>query len=583
MDKKDIGTVIVCLILLFLWFAYQGSLAPPIPNNPEQVEQLETSQDQGTVNDYSVTNAAKTDKTVDSTVNTATEIDPESAFIPEYSDLPEASPITLTVEDRTDFTIDPEKGGITGVTIHEYHDKDGIQKMHLGLDDVPTLDAQNRDGSWKFSHAKIESVDREHLSISRAILGTALVLEQSWKIQQDHPYDLNYVLTIKNLGTESINIEDILVNCGTLQPLDTAKGFMGAGGIDQRADALLAGKTSPKTINVDKISGYDDSDREKVKNWRLDWLAVQNKYFVSLISGEVPFSGCNLFTIDREDKLGGSAKDPSVYVGGCVYLPKARLDAGKSHSWQMSYFSGPKKYDLLKKLGQNKESILQFDLFLLFHFKWMKGISLGILWSLIKLEGVFHNYGVAIIIITILIRAVFWPITHQTTVWSKKMREIQPLAQEIRDKYKNDPQKMQQKTMELYRQNKINPVAGCLPMVLQIPVFFALFNVLRSAIELRQAKFLWAADLSQQDSIFTLLGFPVNPLAILMGLTMVWQQKVVPTSADPMQQRVMMFMTIFFVFILYSMPSGLTLYWSINQIVSIFQHKVTGIKKEKNS
>ena len=157
------------------------------------------------------------------------------------------------------------------------------------------------------------------------------------------------------------------------------------------------------------------------------------------------------------------------------------------------------------------------------------------------------------------------------------MQKIQPLAQEIREKYKNDPQKMQQKTMELYREQKINPIAGCLPMFLQIPVFFALFNVLRSAIELRQAPFLWADDLSGQDSIFTIPGIeiPINPLAIIMGLTMVLQQKTIPTSTDPMQQKVMMFMTVFFVFILYTMPSGLTLYWSINQIVSIFQHKIT--------
>ena len=131
--------------------------------------------------------------------------------------------------------------------------------------------------------------------------------------------------------------------------------------------------------------------------------------------------------------------------------------------------------------------------------------------------------------------------------------------------------------MELYRENKINPVAGCLPMFLQIPVFFSLFNVFRSAIELRQAGFLWAVDLSRQDTIFTfpVIGIPLNPLALLMGLTMFLQQKTMPTSPDPMQQKVMMFMTIFFVIMLYPMPSGLTLYWTINQVISIIQYKVT--------
>ena len=576
MEKQDIVIVVACLALLLLWFVNQGSMRPP-NQVKEENHRSESSIEQRQSDFLAETPPGHKPYTPPSAPKKLSSDQlATDALIAKYVDLAPASPVTLAIEGNSDFTIDPEIGGITEIVIHQFKDKDGIHMMRLGLRDFPMFSIQNSQDSWKFSHAITESIGPKHLTISRAILGSTLVLEQSWKVNQDAHYGIDYTMTLRNLGDKNITLEDIQVNCGVMQQLDDTKSFMGAGGIDQRVDILLSGSDSPKTINIDKILAYDEQDREKNRELRIDWLAVQNKYFVSLVSGEMPFSGCDLVAINR-DKTLPSKDRSSTYISGDVYLPRAKLDAHQSRTWRFSCYTGPKQYDLLKELGQNKESILQFDLFLLFHFNWMKGISLGILWSLNKLEAVFHNYGVAIIIITLLIRVVFWPITHQTTMLSKRMQKIQPLAQEIREKYKDEPLKMQQKTMELYREHKINPVAGCLPMLLQIPVFFALFNVLRSAVELRQAQFLWATDLSQQDSVFTfpLIGIPLNPLAILMGITMVWQQKIVPTSADPMQQKVMTFMTIFFVFILYSMPSGLTLYWSVNQIISIIQHKIT--------
>ena len=575
MEKQDIFIVIVCIGLLFFWFVNQSSRRPPAQVKKENNNSETRETHQGATE--SEEDRGPSTEVAESLKTTSPETYSSSPVISEYLDLPPTSPITLASPESCDFIVDPEQGGITEIFIHKFKDKDGIKDMRLGIPDFPMFVVQNGKDTWQFTRPKIESVGSEHITISRAILRSTLVLEQSWFIKQNAPYNLGYKLTLKNFGEKDVRIEDIQINCGVMRPLDTTKSFMGAGGIDQRVDILHVGEDSPKTINIDKILNYDGDDHKKHKEHRIDWLAIQNKYFVSLVSGEMPFSGSKLTTIKR-DHPKSSKDEADTNITGQVYLPKANLASGQSRSWQFNCYTGPKKYDLLKKLGDNEESILQFDLFIFFHFKWMKGISLGILWCLNKLEGLCHNYGVAIIIITLLIRTIFWPITHQTTIWSKKMQKIQPLAQEIREKYKSEPHKMQQKTMELYREHKINPVAGCLPMFLQIPVFFALFNVLRSAIELRQAGFIWAKDLSQQDTVFTipfLVDIPINPLAILMGLTMVWQQKVVPTSVDPMQQKVMMFMTIFFVFILYSMPSGLTLYWSINQIVSIFQHKIT--------
>jgi YidC/Oxa1 family membrane protein insertase len=178
--------------------------------------------------------------------------------------------------------------------------------------------------------------------------------------------------------------------------------------------------------------------------------------------------------------------------------------------------------------------------------------------------------------ITFLVKLLFWPLTHYSTLSMKKMQTVQPRIVEIREKYKDDPAKVQQKIMELYREEKVNPLGGCLPVVLQIPVFFALFNVFRGAIELRHASFLWVTDLSQPDTLpWLLLGLPIRPLAILMSVTMFLQQKLTPSSLDPMQARMMMIMTVFFAFIFYGMPAGLTLYWTVNQVLSIVQTLIT--------
>ncbi len=575
MRKEDILIVASCLVLLFVWFTRFSTIPPPVPAGEggsatsEAVKANASVEEDAafrTANPISASDPLPTDKKQDQIL---------PAEVSEYFTLSPAAPITFGIEGKMDITIDPEKGGIVDVVLFEYKENDRKSPMRLGNSEIPMLDIQDNERKWVFSHARVDEVSSYHLAISRAIVGTAMTLQQRWEIDLDSAHQIKYTAGLKNHGSETLSLNGIHIGCGVMNPLETAAGFMGSGGMDQRVDILNSGDESPKIINIDKITGYDEDDRAKLRGSRVDWIAIENKYFTSLISAEQPFVGCNLFTTPVDESKDGR-KDPRLLYG-FAYLPKTNIKAQEERVWEFDCFIGPKNYDLFKDLGQNKQSILNFDQFLLFHFEWMKAISLGIFWSLRKLEGVFHSYGIAIIIITIVIRMIFWPITHKSTIWSKKMQKIQPLAQELREKYKSDPQKMQQKTMELYREHKINPVSGCLPMFLQIPVFFALFNVLRGAIELRHAGFLWAHDLSQQDTIYTLPGIdiPINPLAVLMGITMFWQQKIIPSSPDPVQQKVMMFMTVFFVIILYGMPSGLTLYWTINQLISILQYKVT--------
>ena len=206
-------------------------------------------------------------------------------------------------------------------------------------------------------------------------------------------------------------------------------------------------------------------------------------------------------------------------------------------------------------------------------FGWFKWLCKILLTTLNMLHGVIPNYGVAIILLTLIVKVVFWPVTHKSTEHMRTMQRLQPQVTELRQKYK-DPQKQHQAIMALYKENKTNPMAGCLPLVIQIPVFIALFTVLRSAVELRFAPFLWIRDLSEPEGLLAgkvpIVG-ALNILPILMIATMLVQQKLTPSGGDPQQQKMMMIMPVVFLFIMYNMPSALVLYWSISQCLSIVQ------------
>jgi YidC/Oxa1 family membrane protein insertase len=186
-------------------------------------------------------------------------------------------------------------------------------------------------------------------------------------------------------------------------------------------------------------------------------------------------------------------------------------------------------------------------------------------------------YGLTIIAITVIIKVVFWPLTNASTKSQKRMQALQPQLKAITDKYKDDPAKKNEKTMEFYKQNKVSPLGSCLPSLLQLPVFIGFYWMLRGAIELRGAHFLWAFDLCQPDTIGRIAGFPINPFPLIMGATQLWQSHMMPPSPgmDPGQQKLMRWVPLLMIGIFYRMSSGLTLYWTVSNLLSILQLKLT--------
>jgi YidC/Oxa1 family membrane protein insertase len=242
--------------------------------------------------------------------------------------------------------------------------------------------------------------------------------------------------------------------------------------------------------------------------------------------------------------------------------------SGPAASDRHTLFIGPKELEILKSLGRGFERSIDFGYF--------GFISIPFLYALHFFHRFTGSYGLDIIVLTVLIKILMAPLTHKSFVSMKQMQKLQPQMEKLKEKYSDDKEKLNKEIMELYRRNGVNPLGGCLPMVLQFPVFIGLYNALSTPIELRHAPFLWIKDLSRPDweSLpFTFgdwhLGIPV--LTILMGASMFVQQWMTPSAGDPNQRKMMMLMPVMFTFMFVSFPAGLTVYWLINNILSIGQ------------
>lgn len=292
-----------------------------------------------------------------------------------------------------------------------------------------------------------------------------------------------------------------------------------------------------------------------VFNEKVDWVALQDKYFTVIAQSE--------------EGIGSRVVNVSDYIL-MSYIKYATeiLSQNDAYKIRQSYFCGPKEFALLKSQNNDFEYIISRGFW--------GSIRVGLLKLLNWLYILFDNYGIAIIVLTFLIKLAFAPLTHKSFESMKRMQELQPKMKALQEKHKEDPQKLNKEMMELYRKHKANPFGGCLPMLLQIPVFIALYQTLSQSVELRGAPFvLWITDLSQPDRLFTLpfslplIGDAINLLPIIMMFAMIIQQKMTPNAASKEQANMMVLMPIVFVFIFYNFPAGLVLYWLVNNVVTI--------------
>jgi YidC/Oxa1 family membrane protein insertase len=309
----------------------------------------------------------------------------------------------------------------------------------------------------------------------------------------------------------------------------------------------------------------DEIAKKNILTGNIRWMALESRYFMTSV---IPV------------KEQAATVRLSVFPGNGVeaqYVePEQTIDPGSQLKSEFLLFFGPKSMGAVKQAGHDLERIIDFGYFDI--------LAKPCLWLMNYLYNIIPNYGVAIIILTILSKILLWPLGTKSYKSMSQMKKLQPLIQEIRDKYKNDRKKMNEEVMRLHRTYSINPLGGCLPMVVQIPVFFALYRMLDQAIELRHAPFIgWINDLSAPDRLgnfdfaipFMDAPYGIPVLTLIMGATMLLQQKMTPATGDPAQAKMMMLMPVVFTFIFINFSSGLVLYWLVNNVLSIGQQYYT--------
>jgi len=372
-----------------------------------------------------------------------------------------------------------------------------------------------------------------------------IVIEKKYSFSSG-TYMIGLVVNIINGSAEPIK-DSLIVSLNSYYP-------------DTKSAAGFEGPSALINNSLEQVPLKEIEDKGAYTG-TLKWISVQDRYFMSSLIPKIPV----------ETKMRLFLKD-KVFLEAQYINPQKEIRPGAQEKVEFNLFFGPKSLNLLKSLGH--------DLNLAINFGWFDFLAKPFLYFMNFLYGFIPNYGVAIILLTVVTKIIFWPLGSKSYKSMNEMKKIQPLLAEIKEKYGNDKKRMNEEVMGLYKTYKINPLGGCLPMVAQIPVFFALYRMLYETIELRHAPFLfWIKDLSAPDRLFHFAfsipfmdppyGIPV--LTIIMGATMFIQQKMTPAVGDPTQAKMMMILPFVFTVIFVNFSAGLVLYWLINNVLSILQ------------
>ena len=564
MDRKTIIILALSLALLMAWFPLTNKLFPPVVLPPRPTNAVTT-----------FTTASNSTRNLDATAG-------QAAGLSLGAGATEVREDTLTVESEdARYVFTTRGGGLKTIALKKYPETVGRKagdtnklatlnvKAPLPVMTVLGPEALTGDGVYKLFKLDNNQGVRAEKSLPSGL-----------KVVKEYRFSTNYLLKVslrmENPGTEAIKLPAREVVIGTATPMSSHDETMHLGfewyngsSAERLVESWFLNKTfiffggEPRT----EYSGGASN---------VQWAAVHNQFFTMIGVPVVPAQSVvgrrvDLLAPTQAERLEDTkAYDKPYGYQTSLGYPEITVPGRQVFLQEFDLFAGPKEYNTLSRLGRNIDLVMGFDGFIGFFAK-------SLLLSLNGLHALGLAYGLAIVAITVCIKLVFWPLTTASTRSMKRMQTLQPQMKAIQDKYKAEPAKMQAKLGEFMKENKINPLAGCLPMLVQIPVFFGFYRMLQSAIELRGASFLWAHDLSQPDTIGVIGGFPINPFPILMGATMVWQANITPPSpgVDPTQQRIMKYMPLMMMVFLYNFSAGLAIYWTAQNLLSIVQMKLT--------
>lgn len=478
-----------------------------------------------------------------------------------------------------------EKGS---VTYHFTSMGGGIEKAVLGGTDQITLNDHGKEpvGALRREAAGLDATAYRVLEKSATGITfegstpEGITIRKTYSLNGDLAADEHLVsltVTLTNTGTTAHRSEEYHLFTGTAasmapdEPLRPSVFWNDAGDAAQKDATWFGG-------------GMFSSEQPEYRSShaQLRYVGVMSRFYATILSheGKPDKSGkvwASRFLVDHsKDKykdIEAGGRDWAMQAA--MSLPPVALEPGQAQTENYEIYMGPKEYHRLKTLGGQREFIMFYGMF---------GIISKVLSNIMRwMHDLSGNWGVAIILLTLVIRTVLWPLQSKAQYSMKRMALLGPKMKELQEKYKDDPQKQQMEVMKMYKDYGVNPVGGCLPMLLQIPIFFAFYSVLQNAAELRGQPFLWVNDLSLADTIHTLVfpfslpimgnDFDINPLPLIMGLTMILQMKLTPqpASVDKTQKIMFAIMPFFFLFICYNFAAALSLYWSTQNVYAIFQ------------
>jgi YidC/Oxa1 family membrane protein insertase len=400
-----------------------------------------------------------------------------------------------------------------------------------------------------------------------------LLIKKIYSIQEDQSapgaaYLLNFDVIIENDLDTPIALNQWTLALGSTGPIhakewpDQTTFFFHDG---SSYDYVAATKFAGGWISDEKLS-----DERQLAAAKL--AGVCDQFFTIALQPKAPFASSVIAsTYDvRFPNVEKSLKGLSSHLR----MPTVTLAKGEQNKNSFQIYMGPKDNNMLRKMGSEWGEIMNYG--------WFSPISRLLNWTLhwihaaiSKMSDVW-SWGISIVILTLVVRTAIWPLYNKSNRSMKRMAKLKPEMDQLKEKYSADPAKMNQEVMKMYKKYGVNPIGGCLPMLLQIPIFFGFYRMLQYAVELRHEPFLgWVTDLSQPDTIGYFMGFPINILPIIMTFTSFAQMAMMPKTGDKMQQRLMMFMPFMFLIFCYSFASALALYWTTQNIFTIFQTWIT--------
>ncbi len=558
MNKKELSTLVLLLLLIPVWLFMDARFIKPL--FPEPVQPIPTPATSGVeVNAPGGNLESGEDKLREAPT---AGIPKEVPVVLPLETIP-ADPMLLSLtNDVMRVVVSNFGGGIQEVYLSDFPENlEDSSPVRLDFSSSPAL-VYDAPGLTQEAPFQVETDESgRQLALTR-ILHSGLRFRRELVLQEG-----SYVVKVKdtwmNPGVAEEAADVMSIWLGRMFPRPEASETYGPYlGVDVRHTGGIGMKHYVKDI-VSEV-GKRDEVWEHMVPQGLDWIGVKNKFFTQVLTpmqGDSTVTGAKM----RARKGEGDAKIGMVQAG--VVFGRSGVSGGGSLVREYTYYVGPISQENLRPLGLGQEEVIDYRL-------WRVFVPIGkiLMSGLTGLHRVTGNWGWSIILLTFVVRLLFWPIMQKGQDNMKRMSKLSPQMKELREKHKNNPEKLNRAMAEFYKEHKINPMAGCAPMFLQIPVFIALYGTLRVATELRFAEFLWIRDLSEPERLYELFGVNVNLLPLSMGATMIWQQRMTPSAGmDEQQRKIMMMMPIVFLFFSYNMPAGLLLYWNTSNLISIYQ------------